>query len=108
MAASALDFVPTGTNAETLPANFTERRFRHFREQTDVGLFLRLLGSTRLWMPAPRSVEIVTQSASGSFSRCSKCGDMPFRPTLWARTLPWHSGTTHEAPFLAGVLPSQA
>ena len=44
MAASALDFVPMGTNAETLPANFTERRFRRFREQTDVGLFLRLLG----------------------------------------------------------------
>ena len=40
MAASALDFVPMGTNAETLPANFTERRFRRFREQTDVGLFL--------------------------------------------------------------------
>ena len=35
MAASALDLVPMGTNAETLPASLTERRIRHFWEQTD-------------------------------------------------------------------------
>jgi hypothetical protein len=34
MAASALDFVPMGTNAETLPASLTERHFRHFWKQT--------------------------------------------------------------------------
>ena len=33
MAASALDFVPIGTNAETLPANLTERRFRHLADR---------------------------------------------------------------------------
>jgi hypothetical protein len=46
LAASALDFVPMGTNAETLPANLTERRFRHFcgnRPTSLVGLLLRLL-----------------------------------------------------------------
>ena len=35
MAASALDFVPMGTKLETLPANLTERRFRHFWERSD-------------------------------------------------------------------------
>ena len=66
MAASALDFVPIGTNAETLPANLTEDRFRHW-EQTDKsrGAALAVARSTRLSMPASCSVEIVTQSASG-------------------------------------------
>ena len=67
MAASALDFVPIGANAETLPANLTEGRFRHFWEQTDKsrGAALAVARSTRLSMPASCSVEIVTQSASG-------------------------------------------
>ena len=67
MAASALDFVPIGTTAETLPANLTEDRFRHFWEQADKsrGAALAVARSTRLSMPAPRSVEIVTQSACG-------------------------------------------
>ena len=35
MAASALDFVPMGTNAGTQPADLTEHRVRHFWERSD-------------------------------------------------------------------------
>jgi hypothetical protein len=30
-----LSFVPTGTNAQTLPSNLTERRFRSYWERTE-------------------------------------------------------------------------
>ena len=64
MAASALDFVPMGTNAETLPANLTERRFRHFWEQTDKsrGAVLAVARST------PATVASRTKSLTISFT----------------------------------------
>ena len=100
MAASALDFVPTGTNAETLPANLTERRFRHFWEQTDKsrGAALAVARSTRLSMPAPRSVEIVTQSASGIVFAMLKVRRHAVSPST-VGTLPWHSGQRMRRPL---------
>ena len=100
MAASALDFVPIGTTAETLPANLTEDRFRHFWEQTDKsrGAALAVARSTRLSMRA-------------SFRRnCNpKCIRDCFRAAQSAATcrLAQHCGhpamafwATHEAPFV--------
>ena len=102
MAASALDFVPMGANAETLPANLTERRFRHFWEQTDKsrGAALAVARSTRLSMPASCSVEIVTQSASGIVFAMLKVRRQANSPSTVDTHPAMAFGATREAPFV--------
>ena len=95
MAASALDFVPIGANAETLPANLTEGRFRHFWEQDR---------QVSWGCSCGRSVDEAFDACvlfrrncnpkciRDCFRDAAKCGDKPTRAALWTRTLPWHSG----------------
>ena len=101
MAASALDFVPIGANAETLPANLTEGRFRHFWKQTEslVGLLLRSLGR-RGFRCLVCSVETVTQSASGIVFAMLKVRRHAVSPSTVDTHPAMAFGATREAPFV--------